>query len=252
MRHALFLTALLTVLPVWAFAGSDDAFLVATDYWPPFRIEVPNNAVAGLDVDLLRAVGKELGIRFKWQRRPWSRCLLELQEGTADIMTGVAKTEQRQRYALFTSRPYYSCSPRFYARKSIAEGIVEYEDLQNYTVGYTRDSAYFPRFDGDTSLYKKAATNEMQLIRMVEDGRWDIMVGTDCQVQRDLVRLHLTDSIVEAPYTPKHTTGLYLAISKRSPLAKRLGEIDAVMNRLIGNGTIDDIAEQYFSSSSAP
>lgn len=252
MKQTLFLTVLLTFLPLWAFAGSDDAFLVATDYWPPFRIEAPNNAVAGLDVDLLRAVGKELGIRFKWQRRPWSRCLLELEQGNADIMTGVARTDQRQRYALFTSRAYYSCSPRFYAHKSIAKNIRTYEDLQKYTVGYTRDSAYFPRFDGDTSLFKKAATDELQLIRMIEDGRWEVMVGTDCQVQRDLVRLHLADSIVEVPYSPEHTTGLYLAISKRSPLAKRLGEIDAVMNRLIDNGTIDDIAEQYFSSSAAP
>lgn len=68
-----------------------DIFAVTTELWPPFRLRDDKGYLTGIDKEILDEVGRRMGIRFTWHQRPWVRCLLEIQEGKADIITGVVK-----------------------------------------------------------------------------------------------------------------------------------------------------------------
>lgn len=231
------------ILPTRALGT--DTIVAVTDYWPPFRIQ-SEEGITGIDMDLLAIIGKRLGVEIVVEKMPWARCLLSIKEGSADLMTGVAKTPEREEYMLFTSMPYYACAPAFYERKS-RQGtpIKRYDDLYEVEIGFTRDSAYFARFDEDENLDKFPANNEKQLLKMTDDSRLDVFIGTDCQVDYDIARLDLADTIRKAPYQPESRIDLFIGVSMESPLADRMDEINAILRDLGRRGRIRLIASEY-------
>lgn len=222
---------------------------VATDFWPPFRIEQPDGSITGIDVDLMKLVGKEMGVHFDINIYPWPRCLRYMKGGVQDIMTGVAKTAGRTEYIVYSEIPYYSCSPAFYARKNHDDIVREYEDLRGQVIGYTRDSAYFTRFDSDTGLRKFDKNNELQLLKMLAAGRLDLIIGTDCQVDYDIMRLGLQGTIQKMPYQPEDKVKLYIGISHKSPFLERLDELNRVLKKFVDEGMVERIAEDYMKAS---
>ncbi|WP_147819559.1 substrate-binding periplasmic protein [Salidesulfovibrio onnuriiensis] len=243
----LFLAILGLLLPVGAaLAGS--TIMVATDYWPPFRIE--SEDIRGIDPDILHEVGKRMGVEFVMTRMPWARCLEEMRRGGVDMMSGLAKTPERAEYIQYSDVVYYACAPAFYAREGTkAARVSTYAGLRDFSIGYTRSSAYFEPFDSDKTLHKMAGNNEHQLLRMVSEGRWDMLIGTDCQVDYDLARMVGTENLVKVAYRPEQRVNLYMGFSKRSPFRKRMGEFDAILRDMLANGEISRIASRYLKVS---
>lgn len=228
-----------------------DIYAVATEVWPPFRFTDGRGYLTGIDKDLLDVIGRRMGARFVWHQRPWARCLMEIKEGKADITTGVARTPERERYTLFTDRSYFTSAPAFYlADEDRAKGLRTYDDLRRLSIGYSRGSAYFKRFDEDKTLDKRIGANEKQLIRMVMESRWDAFIGTDSQVDYDLARMGLTHRVFKAPYKPKSPIRLRLGVSRKSPLAKRMDELNRVLDTILVDGTLDRLRTKYFGSAS--
>lgn len=189
---------------------------VATDYWPPFRIKQQGNKIGGIDIDMMALIGKRMGVDFNITRIPWPRCLLYMKNGKKDFMTGIARTSEREKYIVYSNTPYYSCRPAFYSLQNSGLTINEYEDLKKVKVGYTRNSAYFPRFDADSSLKKIDKDSEKQLLDMLTVSRLDVIIGTDCQVDYELKIRKLQGTIIKQPYTPDHSIDLYIGASKKS------------------------------------
>ncbi|ACS80853.1 substrate-binding periplasmic protein [Maridesulfovibrio salexigens] len=220
---------------------------VATDYWPPFRIKQQNDKLSGIDIDMMALIGKRMGVDFSITRIPWPRCLLYMKSGKKDFMTGIAKTSEREKYIVYSDTPYYSCRPAFYSLKNSGFIINEYEDLKKVDVGYTRNSAYFPRFDTDSSLKKIDKDSEKQLLDMLTAGRLDVIIGTDCQVDYELNLRNQQGIIVKQPYIPDYSIDLYIGASKKSRWNFRMRELNKVLRELKEEGAIKDIADKYLN-----
>ena len=78
--------ALLVLLGAPLYAEEAPPLLVMTDVWPPFRMQVADGELQGLDIDLLNQLSARTGLRFEVQRAPWARGLAALQNGKADII----------------------------------------------------------------------------------------------------------------------------------------------------------------------
>lgn len=222
-------------------------YSVTTDYWPPFRMQT-DNGITGIDVDLLNEIGKRLGIKFVWHRRPWVRCLAEIESGLADITTGIAYTEERDVYTSYSSLSYYETGPAFYLHdEERAKSIKSYDDLYPLSIGFTRGSAYFKQFDADSRLNKKVGNHEALLINMVIAKRWDALIGTDVQVEYDLAHLNHEEgrTLYKASYVPRDRIKLYLGLSDKSKLIEKLPDINAVLDQLIKDGTVKKIVSNY-------
>lgn len=247
MRYIL-LVYLLTLFALPGPAFGKDTYTVVTDYWPPFRMPTPDG-VDGIDIELISIIKKRMNIAMEMKIQPWARCLVDMENGDADIMTGLAKTPEREAYMAYASPRYFTCSPAFYTRTG-RQGppIATYEQLLNVTIGYTRGSAYFEPFDSDSRLVKIPIKNESLMLKMMQEGRWDVMIGTDCQVDYD-IRLHDLESVIrKEPYQPDARIGLHLAISRKSALVDRIDELNEVLQGLVDDGTIDRIASHYFGT----
>ena len=218
---------------------------VMTDYWPPFRIEGPEGQIAGLDIDLLAELERRTGLRFEVHRAPWARSLAALQSGSADLMTGLARTPERERYIDYLEQPYYACAPRLYATPEIAANIRDYADLRGHTIGYVLESAYFEPFDSDRQLKKFGVNNEAQLLQMLTLGRLQLVIGTDCQVDYELRDPQLARHIVRTRFQPDSRTDLYIGFSHRRPLVAERQLIDNALRQMAAEGWMQRAAARY-------
>jgi polar amino acid transport system substrate-binding protein len=247
------LISLFVLATVFVFGGIERAransIRVATDAWPPFRISTKHGFV-GLDLDLIYEIGRRVQTQIDIVRMPWGRGLASMESGAVDVMTGLAYREERAEYIAYTDTPYYSCETAFYTPAFRPAEINRYEDLQNHVVGFVLHSAYFERFDKDQDLQKLGVSKELMLINMTKRGRLDVMIGTDCQVDYFIKTHGLTDRIAKTAYRPGNSVDLFLGVSRKSPWAERLDELNALMKTLVDEGTIDELAKRYYNSPS--
>lgn len=67
---------------------------------PPFEWE-NENGVQGMHIDLVRAVGKKLGLEVQFETVPWKRALIKMQVKGSDAITYVSKTVDREDFIYF-------------------------------------------------------------------------------------------------------------------------------------------------------
>ncbi len=105
---------------------------VVTETWPPFRIadETSDCEYSGIDVDLLKDIAERLNVTFTIRRLPWARCLVFMETGQADLITGLAYTPEREQYIHYSEMPYYQVSPAFFVPKGKGHLIKRYADHQ--------------------------------------------------------------------------------------------------------------------------
>ena len=107
--------------------------------WPPFEYVDPNSGeVAGLDVDLARAIGRELGVEVAFVVSGWEGLYGALFAGQFDaILSALPYDPWRTREALY-SISYFNAGPVLVARKELP-GVpgsdVEPKDLARALAG---------------------------------------------------------------------------------------------------------------------
>ncbi|BAU72461.1 substrate-binding periplasmic protein [Metapseudomonas furukawaii] len=239
------------LLGAWMLAGLASAqqpapLKVMTDYWPPFRIAGDGGRLQGLDMDLLAELERRTGLRFDVRRAPWSRGLAALERGSADLMTGLARTPERERYIDYLERPYFSCAPRFYIRPDVAPRVTGYGQLAGYDIGFVLGSAYFEPFDSDPALRKVGVSGEGQLLEMLQRKRLQLVIGTDCQVDYELLRNpKLAGRIVKLAYRPPARTELFVGFSRQRVLAPQRDAIAQALGQMLDEGWVLKAAQRY-------
>lgn len=222
-------------------------YLADFEQWPPFRIEDKNSPYGfkGLDVDILNEISERLNIKIAIKRSPWARSLENVRTGDSDIITGVAYTRERAEYIHYVQPSYYYVNPVFYVKKGRGKLIKTYNDLYGYSIAISRGSAYFEPFNSDSKINKVELSTELQLIKMLDLGRVDVIIGTDPNILYDIQRTGTKDRFEQTIYVPDQKTRLYIGISKKSPLASRISEIEAVIQYLINEKKINQLMKKY-------
>lgn len=67
---------------------------------PPFEWE-NENGIQGFHIDLVKEVGKRLGYNVQFESVPWKRALIKMQVKSADAITYVSKTVDREEFIYF-------------------------------------------------------------------------------------------------------------------------------------------------------
>lgn len=242
LRRALLLW--LVSAGAWAEPAAEP-LRVVTDYWPPFRLAGADGQVEGLDIDLLHELEKRTSLRFEIRLQPWARALEDMRSGQADLMTGLARTTEREQYIDYLEPYYYACTPRFYGSAARATEVDSYQKLQGQRIGYVLQSAYFEPFDSDASLLKVGVKNEDQLLQMQLRGRVEVMIGTDCQVDFQLRDLELGRRLVKLNYQPPSRTLLYLGLSRASGRDAERARLEQALRELLHDRWMRQAAKAY-------
>ena len=217
---------------------------VVTDYWPPFRMAGRDGRIEGLDIDLLEELQRRTGVQFEVRRQLWARALEDMRRGQADLMTGLARTAEREQYIDYLQPAYHACAPRLYGSPQRAASIRDYAQLTGLRIGYVLQSAYFEPFDSDPALTKIGVKNEEQLLQMQLRGRIEVLIGTDCQVDFQLRDPQLAGQLVKLAYQPPQTL-LFIGLSRASPRLAERERLSAALQALLREGWLERAAQRY-------
>lgn len=139
--------------PLHCSEGVKKSFLLNGWYlWEPYQFNKTNAGgynLTGMDVELVRSLGKRINIEVGYDQIDWGRHQLELREGTRDMAAGATYTDARAEYVYF-SVPYrfeenslftLEDSDKTLNFKSISEFLAQTR-LQNFVLGVTKGFIY--------------------------------------------------------------------------------------------------------------
>lgn len=219
----------------------------AFSVWEPFAIE-DETGLHGIDPTILAELARRMDKSLELVPCPWRRCLKMLRDGDIDILSSLAQTIEREQFAFYIKPAYSRVTPLFYVSIKSHMDITRYGDLSKLAIGSAVDSRYFEPFDSDTSLNKFEATSEMLLLRMLEAGRVDTIVGSDANVDFEIRRNNLGNIIRKATFRPDYHNDIHIAVSRKSPLMGQTKKIAQIVSDLRKEGFIAKVHARYWPS----
>ena len=149
---------------------------VALAHWPPWKI-VDKDYFGGIDVEILKELGRRTGVTYSYLACPWKRCVEMARQGNIDLITSFGRNRERESFAHFLGPPYKSDKMVFYKKKNKPFKVSAYRDLYRFKIGSMRGSTYFKRFDDDKRLDRINVALNTQLPEMLFNDRIDLMIG---------------------------------------------------------------------------
>lgn len=232
----------------------DTAFLqlirfVTDDEYPPFGFTGSDGKLEGFNVDLARAICRELKVTCTVQRRRFDTILPAIEKREADAaIASLAITPNARQKVLFT-HPYYRTPARFAAQKSTAQQIINVKTLAGKTVGVINNSAhaaYLKRFFNATKL--KTYDNAVKLLAALKSNEVPTIFADGVTLA---IWLNGSDAngccaFRGGPYTESRYfgEGVGIAVHKENEALRRV--LDYALVRLADSGVYADLYLKYF------
>ncbi len=226
-RRTLLLASLLVAVAVGGCRREDPAtagqqpLVVGTEAaFPPFESVADDGSLVGLDIELMRAVGEELGRPIEFRNLEFAALLEELRLGRVDaVISGLSYTPERAEQVDF-SRPYVRMAMGVLLSTQRAGTITDLTTLdregvviavQRKTTGEETAREHFPR------ATIRSYDRELDAALEVAGGRADALVYDMVSV----LKLHgLHPDKTSVPDTVLGTDHYCIAFGKGSPLTQ--------------------------------
>lgn len=214
--------------------GGDEAF-------PPFEYVADSGAYQGFNVDLMNAIGIELGIQIELIPMPWSHVRRALEDGDICAIQGMKLTPARESQFLF-SDAYLESSMAIFVRAT-EFGIAGLDDLVGRTVSVQR---------ADAGHEKLSALGGIELLTMPsqEAALVSVVAGSaDAYVGNRLAGIHMAQKRGLAEYV-KITGDTIDPTPYAMAFRKTDQELAALFNagiaKVKASGTYDKIHAKWF------
>jgi L-cystine transport system substrate-binding protein len=215
---------------------------VATEgtYRPFTYHENGSGELTGYDVEVMRAVGKELGVDVKFEETQWDAIFAGLDAGRFDAIANQVSITPEREAAYDFSTPY-TVSPGVIVVNKGDDSISSFDDLKGKTTAQSLTSNWY-------ELAKKSGANVenvegwAQAVTLLKQGRVDATIN---------------DKLTYLDYeNTEGDTGLAIAATTddeaRNAVAFRPGSdslikaVDAALVKLRKDGTLAQISKKYF------
>lgn len=212
---------------------------------PPFS-NIVDGVFVGENIDIANALAKKLARKTKFIYCPPARCFAFLQNGQADMMVAIRKTQSREQFLNYLEPPIkvQHLPLHFYIRTDSDIELNKYQDLQSLKVGVLRGASYFDKFDYDTQLIKIPLSNYEQLIDMLLKGRIDTFLEREETITPWVDQEVYKTNIKLAKFAYDETVNSYIVVSKTSPLKNDIAHLSAALKALSDSGEIKAITDK--------
>ncbi|WP_034850343.1 ABC transporter substrate-binding protein [Inquilinus limosus] len=218
--------------------------------YPPIIFKDPaTNELQGVDIDLARAIAKQLGVEVEFQEIAFAQMLPSLQTGRIDIvMAGMSDTPARRDIADFVD--YMKSGAQFYTITALAGEIKSTDDLCGKTVGASR-STNWPQQIGEWSDANCVAKGKPAITVVGTEGSAD--ARTQLKTQRLQAAAQGNETL---PYFQTLEPDTYVPIGEAFteslvgiPVLKSEPQlrdaVKAAVEKLQADGTYDQILAKY-------
>jgi polar amino acid transport system substrate-binding protein len=218
--------------------------------YPPIIFKDPaTNELQGVDIDLGKAIAKQLGVEAEFQEIAFAQMLPSLQTGRIDmVMAGMSDTPARRETADFVD--YMKSGAQFYTITALADQIKSTDDLCGKTVGASR-STNWPQQIGEWSEKNCVAKGKPAITVIGTEGSAD--ARTQLKTQRLQAAAQGNETL---PYFQKLEPDTYVPIGAAFteslvgiPVLKSEPQlrdaVKAAVEKLQADGTYDQILAKY-------
>ncbi|PLR68050.1 transporter substrate-binding domain-containing protein [Bacillus sp. UMB0893] len=254
MKKLLLVMISMLVIGVLAACGSSEngtggekkvlKMATSADY-PPFEYidTAKGSDIIGFDVDLAKAIGKELGYEIKVEDMDFTGLIPALQANKADlVLAGMTPTADRKESVDF-SDVYYTAKHMIVAKKG--SGIESIEDLEGKTVGVQLASIQEGKAEEiskEVNIKVENRNRIPELIQEMKSGRFDAAIIEDTVAKgyfendKELEGFTIEDGNTEE-------AGSAIAFPKDS---KHTEEFNKVLQEMKENGELEKLVVKWF------
>ncbi|WP_342237631.1 ABC transporter substrate-binding protein [Inquilinus sp. OTU3971] len=218
--------------------------------YPPIIFKDPaTNELQGVDIELGKAIARQLGVEAEFQEIAFAQMLPSLQTGRIDmVMAGMSDTPARRDIADFVD--YMKSGAQFYTITALADQIKSTDDLCGKTVGASR-STNWPQQIGEWSDANCVAKGKPAITVVGTEGSAD--ARTQLKTQRLQAAAQGNETL---PYFQKLEPDTYVPIGAAFteslvgiPVLKSEPQlrdaVKAAVEKLQADGTYDQILAKY-------
>lgn len=223
---------------------------VFTEYEPANFLD-ESGAAAGFFVDIIReALEVRLGVPVEMAVYPWPRCQYMVEEGLADMMATIPTAERRD-YAVVVDTPIWIKRYKLYAAPGHAalEAMSRMRSVEDLKRSGLSVISYLGN-DWSRATLERSGVRTINagsvegMYRMLLAGRADVAIEDPILVERTLGALGLSGRLVETDGIVEQSA-FHLMLSKRSPFAGLVDELDGALAEMRVDGTIESIMSRY-------
>lgn len=214
------------------------------DRFPEMVIE--NNTFKGPLIEVMIEATKQIGAKIELIEAPFTRSLIDLENGKVDLCPRFSRTPEREAYSYFLG-PISSINKvvNFITPKNSEYVIKDYEDLKKYPIAVKRGTHYFDKFNNDKSIEKLEFKDDENMSVMFANNRFQVMAVRDfLSLKKYFDKLKFTNYTI-SPYKHEEIENIYYGMSKKSPHVKIKDKLDEVLNKMRVNGRVKKIYEKY-------
>lgn len=228
-----------------AYAQSDNTYVVALNNAPPYRIIAGEGekTYSGIYIDLAKELARRAGITLAFKEVPFSRALLMMEGGTADIMLGPNRSDEREKFMIYLEAPLASEPKAFYVGKGVPI-VQSYADLAGRRIGVLRNSKYFPEFDRDLTLKKIETTSYEQAFELLSIGRIDVVIAPEMLGDFKATDYIHDQRVVKSSYLSPGRLS-YITVSRQSALNAEVARLTKLLDEIQQDGTYAKILALY-------
>lgn len=232
--------------------NADCELTLGFDVWVPYQYLDVGNRVAGLDVEMVELVVKNMGCSLTYQRGTWVSLLNKIKQGEVDMMVGASKTPAREEFARF-SDAYRMEEFSLYIRKDDEKNRA-YQTVAEFVanggkIGVVGDYYYGPQVtilqDGSATAdaFVPSIMGEFNVVRLLDediDGFLeDSFVAASMFRRKALTELIVPQGIVV------NTGEVYVMFSKENVSQEIIDKFNVELHKIQSDGSYEKLAEKY-------
>lgn len=237
--------------------AEDCVLRVGWEIWPPYFIKNSGGPVkvSGIEVDLMEEAARRANCSVRWVEIPWARLMTELKDGTMDVATSAAKSDERAQFGHY-SVTYINTPSAMFFRKGEANRyrINKAEDLidTKLVFGLVRGAIYDPAIlniaeKGLTGARPIFVAGADQAMPMLAGRRIDVYLE-DLVVGRHVAKKMLLSQEIEAHPLLLHNAPSHYLFSKKSVSDEVVRKFDAALSAMVAEKLPEQVISRYIAS----
>ena len=196
--------------------------------------------LTGYDVEVMEAVGEELGVEVAFEETQWDAIFAGLDAGRFDVIANqVSITPEREADYLF-SKPY-TVSPGVVVVKDGDTSIESFDDLEGKTTAQSLTSNWY-ELAKDSGANIENVEGWAQAVTLLKQGRVDATVNDELTFL-DYQNTEGDTSLDIAVTTDEEARN---AFAFRKGSGDLVAAVDKALDTLREDGTLAEISEKYF------
>ena len=219
--------------------------VVVVEHWPPWEIvdAETGEVMGGKAVELTRALFARLDVEVSFRNVPWQRALTQIRQGRADIIPMITRNLVRTNDMAFSNPIYQDQLLLVSAASQHKDGTCRWDRpgaLAGKTVGVTRDYVYGPNWSTlrkDRRLRLARSNTDLSHLKKAMGARVDYSLQYYSFLQSSLTDPELDRDELLFCKPPVEEIALRFGISRRSPLAERMPEINQALEAMKEDGS---------------